>query len=133
MTIDKSALKALAEACKDALPLRYMESPKGTLSIRNDYGIVFGVHQNRSFPKIMKSNKLYADLVLAASPATILSLLAEIHSLECRLEVSEDTLGVIRGCLKAAEGDIDQLKAENESLKRERADWQAECQKERRK
>lgn len=70
-------LKKAAEACKDLLPLRYMESPKGTLSIRNDYGIVFGVHQNRSFPKIMKSNKAHADFVLVANPSAVLALIAE--------------------------------------------------------
>jgi hypothetical protein len=82
MTIDKSALKALAEARDRA----------GWLSMDS------------------------------VSVKGILSLIDEVHSLECRLEVSEDTLGVIRGCLKSAEGDIDKLK-------RERTDWQAECLK----
>lgn len=35
---------------------------------------------------------------------------AEKHTLECRFEVSEATLSCIRGCLRAAECDIDQLK-----------------------
>jgi hypothetical protein len=38
------------------------------------------------------------------------------HSIECRLEVSQDTLSTIRGCLRAAESDIDQLKAEGKTL-----------------
>ncbi|ASN71536.1 hypothetical protein 9F2_30 [uncultured Caudovirales phage] len=39
------------------------------------------------------------------------------HTVECRFEVSEDTLSCIRGCLRAAESDIDQLRAENTELK----------------
>lgn len=56
----------------------------------------------------------------------VLALLAEIekleaakHTVECRFEVSADTLSTIRGCLREAESDIDQLKAENEALKSE--------------
>lgn len=51
------------------------------------------------------------------------------HTLECRFEVSEDTLSCIRGCLRAAEGDIDQLKAENAELRRdaERYRWLRKC------
>ncbi|KAB0509627.1 hypothetical protein [Pseudomonas moorei] len=77
---DYSELKKAAEACEDLLPLRYMECP-GALYIRNDNGIVFDVHQNRSFPEFMAQNKDYADLVLAANPATVLALLAEIDRL----------------------------------------------------
>lgn len=78
---DHSELKAAAEACKDLLPLRYMHSPGGSLSIRNDHGIVFGVHQNRSFPSMLEANKAHADLVLAASPAAVLALIAENEAL----------------------------------------------------
>ena len=80
MNIDKDTLRALADACKDHQPLRFMRS-HGALYIRNDIGIVFDVHQNRSFPDFMAQNKDYADLVLACTPATILALLAENDAL----------------------------------------------------
>jgi hypothetical protein len=88
MTIDKSALRAKAQHVID-------------LELTEDQPI----------------SDAWDEFEAAANPAGVLALLAEIHSLECRLEVSEDTLGVIRGCLKAAEGDIDRLKAENEALR----------------
>ena len=69
-------LKAIAEACQRHQPLRFMRS-HGALYIRNDNGIVFDVHQNRSFPEFMAQNKDYADLALAANPETILALIAE--------------------------------------------------------
>lgn len=74
-------LKAIAEVCQQHQPLRFMRS-HGALYIRNDNGIVFDVHQNRSFPEFMAQNKDYADLVLAANPATILALIAENERLE---------------------------------------------------
>lgn len=61
--------------------------------------------------------------------ADVLALLAEIekleaakHTVECRFEVSADTLSTIRGCLREAESDIDQLKAENERLSTENSE-----------
>lgn len=78
-------LKRAAEACKDSLSLRYMESD-GALYIRNDHGIVFDVHQNRSFPDILATNKAYADLVLAARPVAVLSLIAESEALRADLD-----------------------------------------------
>lgn len=71
---DYSELQLAADACEELLPLRYMERP-GALYIRNDCGIVFDVHQNRSFPEFMAHNKAYADLALAAKPAKVLALL----------------------------------------------------------
>ena len=73
---DSRDLKAIAEACQQHQPLRFMRS-HGALYIRNDNSIVFDVHQNRSFPEFMAQNKDYADLVLAATPETILALIAE--------------------------------------------------------
>ena len=73
-------LKAIAEACQRHQPLRFMRS-HGALYIRNDNGIVFDVHQNRSFPEFMAQNKDYADLALAANPETILALIAENREL----------------------------------------------------
>lgn len=83
MSIDKVDLRALAEACSGHQPLRYMRS-HGALYIRNDNGIVFDVHQNRSFPEIVTQNKDYADLALACTPSTILGLFAEIDRLDSR-------------------------------------------------
>lgn len=73
-------LKALAETCLPHQPLRFMRS-HGALYIRNDNGIVFDVHQNRSFPDLMAQNKDYADFALACTPATVLALLAEVDRL----------------------------------------------------
>ncbi|KAB0489710.1 hypothetical protein [Pseudomonas vancouverensis] len=80
-------LKAIAEACQQHQTLRFMPS-HGALYIRNDNGIVFDVHQNRSFPEFMAQNKDYADLILAASPSIILALIAENE----RLQDCEDVL-----------------------------------------
>ncbi|MFG3398684.1 ead/Ea22-like family protein [Pseudomonas sp. NPDC077408] len=56
--------------------------------------------------------------IAAANPATVLELIAENERLkadkntvDCRFEVSRDTLEVIRGCLRQAESEIDQMKA----------------------
>lgn len=48
-----------------------------------------------------------------------ISLKDSKHTIECRFEVSEDTLATIRQCLSEAEGDIDNLKEENESLRKD--------------
>lgn len=110
MTIDKKDLKAIAEACKDHQPLRFMRS-HGAMYIRNDNGIVFDVHQNRSFPEFMAQNKDYADLVLACTPATILALLGEIE----RHEKNGDAM-VYEAGMKAIAEQRDLLKAENEKF-----------------
>jgi chromosome segregation ATPase len=44
-------------------------------------------------------------------------LKAGLNTADCRLEVSQDTLECVRGCLRSAEADIDQLRAENVGLK----------------
>lgn len=41
----------------------------------------------------------------------------QIITLECRAEVAQDTLDVIRSVLKTAEAEIEQLKAENDLLR----------------
>lgn len=129
MNIDKDTLRALAEACKDHQPLRFMRS-HGALYIRNDNGIVFDVHQNRSFPDFMAQNKDYADLVLAASPATVLALLAEIERLSSARSRAVATLqsdannwqsGYDEGRrmgTKTVLEERDQLRAENEALRK---------------
>lgn len=70
----------------------------------------------------------FAKFMVAAREG-VLALIAENealraskHTVECRFEVSEDTLETIRGCLRAAEGDIDQLKAENEVLRKDKSE-----------
>ena len=111
-------LKALAETCLQHQPLRFMRS-HGALYIRNANGIVFDVHQNRSFPDFISQNKDYADLALACTPPTILALLAEIE----RLAKFEDwfiRLDQVEQSLAASyKAERDQLKAENEALRKD--------------
>jgi len=125
---DSRDLKAIAEACQQHQLLRFMRS-HGALYIRNDNGIVFDVHQNRSFPEFMAQNKDYADLVLAANPETILAMIAENERLSA-------DCSSMRGSLKAgavaikklikdggrAARERDQLKAENERLSTENSE-----------
>ncbi|GEM_PF-4750117 len=111
MTTDKVDLKALAEACIGHQPLRYMRS-HGALYIRNDNGIVFDLHQNRSFPDLMAQNKDYADLALACKPSTILGLFADIERLE--REQKNDAIAY-----KAAIERQEELRAEREQLSKE--------------
>ena len=64
--------------------------------------------------------KHLADVIKArldAIKAENTALRAAQNTIECRFEVSEDTLKVIRGCLRSAEGDIDRLREENEALR----------------
>ncbi|WP_339506270.1 hypothetical protein [Pseudomonas sp. EA_15y_Pfl1_P102] len=89
---DSRDLKAIAEACQQHQPLRFMRS-HGALYIRNDNGIVFDVHQNRSFPEFMAQNKDYADLALAANPETILALIDENDRVKARLCACRDCGG----------------------------------------
>jgi len=100
-------LKAIAEVCQQHQPLRFMRS-HGALYIRNDNGIVFDVHQNRSFPELMAQNKDYADLALAANPATVLALFAENAALVEKYEAARDR-----------KNSITALKIENEALRKE--------------
>ncbi|WP_278929605.1 hypothetical protein [Pseudomonas qingdaonensis] len=74
----------------------------------------------------LRTDALDAFLGETTVEEVALSLLAEIkkleaakHTVECRFEVSEDTLSTIRGCLREAEIDIDQLKADNEALRKD--------------
>lgn len=89
---DYADLKSIAEACQGRQPLRFMRN-HGALYIRNDNGIVFDVHQNRSFPEFMSQNKDYADLVIAANPAKVLALIAENERVKARLCVCRDCGG----------------------------------------
>jgi hypothetical protein len=113
-------LKAIAEVCQQHQPLRFMRS-HGALYIRNDNGIVFDVHQNRSFPEFMAQNKDYADLVLAANPATVLALFAENAALVEKYEAARDR----KNSITALKIENEQLKAENEALRKdaERYQW----------
>lgn len=110
-------LKKAAEACKDLLPLRYMES-HGSLYIRNDCGIVFDVHQNRSFPDFMAHNKAYADLALAANPSAVLALIAENERLALELKDFKWGASVEAQAGDEARAEASQLKVENEALRK---------------
>lgn len=111
-------LKAIAKACQQHQPLRFMRS-HGALYIRNDNGIVFDVHQNRSFPEFMAQNKDYADLVLAANPAAVLALIAENECLRADLrEVKDAKLG-LSWAIGEIMGECDRFKVENEALRKD--------------
>ncbi|MGH8388183.1 MAG: hypothetical protein ACRESJ_22305 [Pseudomonas sp.] len=97
---DYTELKRLAEACRNHQPLRFMRS-HGALYIRNDNGIVFDVHQNRSFPDFMSQNKDYADLVLACAPELVLELIAELERNQRMLLAACMDLGAIGNALNA--------------------------------
>lgn len=111
-------LKAIAKACQQHQPLRFMRS-HGALYIRNDNGIVFDVHQNRSFPEFMAQNKDYADLVLAANPATVLSLIAENESLRADLREAKDAKLGLSWAIGEIMGECDRFKVENEALRKD--------------
>jgi len=111
-------LKAIAEVCQQHQPLRFMRS-HGALYIRNDNGIVFDVHQDRSFPEFMAQNKDYADLVLAANPAAVLTLIAENECLRADLrEVKDAKLG-LSWAIGEIMGECDRFKVENEALRKD--------------
>lgn len=111
-------LKSIAEACQQHQPLRFMRS-HGALYIRNDNGIVFDVHQNRSFPEFMAQSKDYADLVLAANPAAVLALIAENECLRADLrEVKDAKLG-LSWAIGEVMGECDRFKVENEALRKD--------------
>lgn len=117
MTIDKQKLKALAEA---ATPGPWKKTIDGVMPEGRGFGIFgnFGAtdaEENRTF-------------IAAANPATILALLAEIDRLEAQVRLAgvaaevtvhqEVGRAVTRELVLAHERD--QLKAENEKLRRER-------------
>lgn len=108
--------KAIAEACRQHQPLRFMRS-HGALYIRNDNGIVFDVHQNRSFPEFMAQNKDYADLVLAANPETILALIAQNEGLRAQHARDSGELRKLCAARDSARRERDQLRAEVAGLK----------------
>lgn len=115
---DSRDLKAIAEACQQHQPLRFMRS-HGALYIRNDNGIVFDVHQNRSFPEFMAQNKDYADLVVAANPTAVLALIAENECLRADLrEVKDAKLG-LSWAIGEIMGECDRFKVENEALRKD--------------
>jgi hypothetical protein len=85
--------------------------------VETDEGPYVIMEGNQNFLPDAVANIAY---VAAASPAAILELIAENERLQadkntvdCRFEVSRDTLEVIRGCLRQAESEIDQMKAQS--------------------
>ena len=115
---DIQDLKAIAERCIGHQPLRFMQS-YGALYIRNDNGIVFDVHQNRSFPDFMAQNRDYADLVLAANPAAVLELFAEIErwrKVSAWTDGGANKVTISFAPLCAHMDERDNLKAENTDL-----------------
>jgi DNA segregation ATPase FtsK/SpoIIIE-like protein len=74
-------------------------------------------------PALRSMLDLYGEVTNSdeAQLLEISRLKAEVERLGCVLEVTEDTLKVIRGCLRGAEGDIDKLKDEVVALRKEAA------------
>ncbi|MFG0864603.1 ead/Ea22-like family protein [Pseudomonas sp. FYR_7] len=102
MTIDKEKLKALAEASGggewySAGDLRYCDDKTGE---------IHGLHHDDS------------RFIAAASPATVLALLAEIEWLDRESQNLSNQLGHCDRERRAFRAERDQLKAENEALRK---------------
>ncbi len=128
----------LRELCDKATPGDWwIDSHGRQLVAHNPFSSIFITHGEAMGPATRHPETGYlshwpndwdASYIVAVQPKVVRGLLDEIerlqadnqelksakHTIECRFEVSEDTLSCIRGCLRAAEGDIDQLKAENQ-------------------
>lgn len=115
---DFTELKAAAEACAHLLPLRFMDNASG-LYIRNDYGVVFDAHQNRSFPQYMAENKAYAQLVLEATPATVLALLAENDHLRNVMKWRDQALKLLNHQLGQPKADPEAMQQAVEAITRD--------------
>ncbi len=106
MTIDKAKLKALAEAATQSHGLRRVEVDHNGRNVIGDgsWKILSAWHTPDG------KGAQNAEFAAAASPATILALLAEIESTETRLH----DVAVL---CATVEQERDQLKAENEALR----------------
>ncbi|PLU99901.1 hypothetical protein CXG50_12190 [Pseudomonas plecoglossicida] len=147
MTIDKAKLKALAEAATPGRHYDRLESAGGGIKYEctgDDGSLVLKVdHKNNEFGFVGDRGEADEAFFLACGPATILALLAEIERLEkfedwfVRLDQAEQSLSASfkaeRDQLKAENEDyksgqeryeqiIDDLKAENEALRKQIAD-----------
>lgn len=106
MNVDKANLKALAEASGldqwySAGDLRYCDDKTGE---------IHGLHHDDS------------RFIAAASPATVLALLAEIERLDRESQNLSNQLGHCDRDRRVFRAERDQLKAENEALRKQVAD-----------
>ena len=107
MTIDKAKLKALAEAATQSHGARRVEVDHNGVHVIGDgsWKILSAWHTPDG------KGAQNAEFAAAASPATILALLAEIESAETRLHD-------VAALCATVEQERDQLKAENEALRK---------------
>lgn len=117
MTIDKEKLKALAEAATPGRHYDRLESAGGGIKYEcagDDGSLVLKVdHKNNEFGFVGDRGEADEAFFLACSPATVLALLAEIERLELIGRISCNFDGY-----KAVLAERDQLKAENEALRK---------------
>jgi len=126
-------LKRLAMACPQTDPLRLVKY-NGTWRIRNTAGTVLAVHRDPYFPDFMAQNEAYARLVEAANPAAIVDLLARLEVAQGAVKTLQDQVTTLqadpnswqsgydegrRMGTKTAYSEREQLKAENEGLRRD--------------
>lgn len=118
MTIDKAQLKALAEAATPG-PW-HAENDRHEGSINADYRHIGMVSMFCRVREDVERNFANQRFIAAANPATTLALLAEIERLELIGRISCNFDGY-----KAVLDERDQLKAENEALRKdaERYRW----------
>lgn len=122
MTIDKEKLKALAEAATPGRHYDRLESAGGGIKYEctgDDGSLVLKVdHKNNEFGFVGDRGEADEAFFLACSPATILGLLAEIERLKTFVLRRRDQADQYDEAFNKVCDQRDQLKAENEALRR---------------
>lgn len=115
MTIDKQKLKALAEAATQSHGARQVEIDHNGVHVIGDgsWKILSAWHTPDG------KGAQNAEFVAAASPATVLTLLAEIDGLHDQHGRDSGELRKICNARDSARRERDQLKAENEALRKD--------------
>lgn len=128
MTIDKQKLRALAEAATQSYGARRVEVDHNGVHVIGDgsWKILSAWHTPDG------KGAQNAEFAAAASPSTVLDLLAEIERLERKnanqaqsireyqdMTMGGDvSLGMLKADLRVTAGERDQLKADNETLRK---------------
>lgn len=114
MTIDKQKLKALAEAATQSHGARQVEIDHNGVHVIGDgsWKILSAWHTPDG------KGAQNAEFVAAASPATVLTLLAEIDGLHDQHGRDSGELRKLCNARDSARRERDQLKAENEALRK---------------
>lgn len=123
MTIDKQKLKALAlVATKSKWTTDDLNEVMSAESDQLNSGFIIADCQG---PDRWRN----AQYIAAACPATVLDLLAEIEALESRVSILQKYEDECLHLMREAEAERDQLKAENEALRKdaERYRWLCEA------